>query len=78
MPEDIAIYHCQGRPFPKSMMHMHIPPISKKIINFTSLFVQFTFLCLIYIPSLPPYFDHDAFTHHAIYILDHCQECLWF
>ena len=24
------------------------------------------FLCLIYVLLLPPYFDHDAFIHHAL------------
>jgi len=42
---------------------MHIPPISAKFINFHPYFCYLSFLGF-------PYFDHDAFTHHALHVLD--------
>jgi len=41
---------------------MHILPISAKFIKLP-IFVLFCFLA-------SPYFDHDAFTHHALHVLD--------
>jgi len=43
-------------PFP---LNLYISPYFQKITFFPNL----RFL-------LPPYFDHDAFMHHALYILD--------
>jgi len=58
---------------PKPIMHIayssyfhkicKIPPITAKFINFPMIFIQFTFFA-------SPYFDHDAFTHHALHVMD--------
>src|SRR6218665_3342724 len=39
---------------------LHIPPIFTKLRNFPPIYVFF----------IPPYFEHDAFTHHALCLLD--------
>src|SRR6218665_873749 len=49
------------------MMHIEFPPYFGKILKFPPIFVQFTcFLKLICVYSLPLYFYHDAFMHHAL------------
>ena len=56
---------------------MHFPPLSEhlsesveNVHNFPTIFVKF--LCVL--PHLcifaSPYFDHDAFMHHTIHVLD--------
>jgi len=37
---------------------------------YPSIFIQFSFFLLIYDFLLPPYFDNDAFMHHALHVLD--------
>ena len=57
-----------GASFPlKPMMHIEFPHISAKCINFLlfSLNVFFPNLCFCF-----PYFDHDAFMHHALEVID--------
>src|SRR6218665_3305789 len=59
----------QGRPFPlKPMMYIELPPYFRKIYKFPPIFLQFT--CLL--PKLrffaSPYFDDDAFMHHALHV----------
>ena len=68
-----------GASIPLSQCILHItpisqkihkfPPISSKIISkFSSIFVQIMcFGQLTFLPS--PYFDHDAFVHHALHVL---------
>src|SRR6218665_435114 len=62
---------------PKPMMHM--PPISNNIYNpptFAKMFnlSLFSFNLLLFSLNLhffiSPYFDHDAFTHYALHVLD--------
>jgi len=54
---------------PKSMTHiLYIPPIYTKFINSPifdkfRIFVEFTYFA-------SPYFDHDAFIHHALHVLN--------
>jgi len=63
--------HNQGRPSPviESIMHIaYFSPISTKFIHFPY-FCKIYFFCLIYV-SCSPYFDHEAFMHHALQVLD--------
>jgi len=66
---------------PKSMMHIAYSPYFNKIYKFPPLFPLkmfqfFPYLSSIYVffLNLPfllaPYFDHDAFMHHALHVLD--------
>src|SRR6218665_3066713 len=64
---------------PKRMMHIAYSPHFHKIYKFLLYFhkiytfppisTKFTFLGLIYVFCFP-YFDHDAFMHHTLHILD--------
>jgi len=65
----------------KPMMHIaYFPsPYFNKIYNFPLFwqnllifpyFRSIDIFCLIYVFLLPPYFDHDAFMHHALHVLD--------
>ena len=48
--------------------NFHFPYFSKYSLSFRKIFVfLFTyFMCI----SFPPYFDHDAFMHHSMHVLD--------
>ena len=48
---------------------LHIPPFSTKFIS-SSLFAQNLGFLLNLRYLLPPCFDHDAFMHHALHVLD--------
>ena len=67
----IELPHCMGRGIHPSelMMHIAYSPYFPKIFKCRPIFVQFTFLCLIYVFA-SPYFDHDVFMHHALHVLD--------
>ena len=63
---------------PKPMMHIAYSlcfhevyefPLCPQNFKISPIFVQFMFFFLIYIFVLPPYFDHDAFTHLALHVL---------
>src|SRR6218665_2256373 len=43
-------------------------PLFSQNIYFPHIFVQFTFFA-------SPYFDHDAFMHHALHVLDSRSPC---
>ena len=45
-------------------------PISANFFNFLHIFVQFTSFGLNLRFFGFPYFDHDAFTHHTLHVLD--------
>jgi len=51
------------------MKFINFPPISAKCIN-SPYFLSIDFIGLIYLFLLPPYFDHAAFMHHALHVLD--------
>jgi len=51
-------------------MHIAYSPYFCKIYKFPRIFIRLTFFGLIYPFFTSPYFDHDAFTHHAIHVLD--------
>jgi len=64
---------------PKPMMHVAYSPYFHKIYKFPYISVKFInfflfsynlLFCFIHVFFAPPYFDHDAFTHHALHILD--------
>ena len=59
--------------FPLFREHYYFPPTSS---NFSPLFQKFT--CILHALScisFPPYFDHDAFMHHTMHVLD-APSCL--
>src|SRR6218665_1771993 len=49
---------------------IHLSTYFRKIYQFNPISTKFTFFGLIYVFLLPPYFDHDAFMHHALHVLD--------
>jgi len=69
----------QGRPSPMPMTHIAYSPISTKCINyplfstkiykFLPTFVHFAFWLNLRLFA-SPYYDHDAFTHLVLHVLD--------
>jgi len=64
---------------PKPMMHIVyslyfpkkcFPLFPQNLYIFPYISAKFMFLGLIYGFLLPPYFDHDAFMHHALHVPD--------
>ena len=65
---------------PKPMMHIayspyfyniyKFHPYFRKMYTFPPISAKFMFFCLVYVFFIPPYFDHDAFMHHALHVLD--------
>ena len=62
-------------PRPKSMMHIAYShaPYFHKTYKFTLLFPQNLRFLLNFRVFASPYFDHDAFMHHALHVLDGIQ-----
>ena len=60
---------------------LHFPPIWKNLLFAPTFltspdFVKFTCFCILYMFFILPYFDHDAFKHHTMHVLDapvHCH-----
>src|SRR6218665_235278 len=60
-------------PFPKKFSDFHLPKFMMsffshrlQILNFPLTCFFTYFMCI----SFPPYFDHDAFMHHTMHVLD--------
>src|SRR6218665_625307 len=68
-------YFCTGASIPfKAMMHIAYSPYFRKMYKFPPILFKFPYFYLIYFFS-SPYFDHDAFMHHALHVLDaHASE----
>src|SRR6218665_1582870 len=59
--------YCISPLFPQ--IYIFSPPYFRKIYQFSPISVQFT-SCLLNLRFFLPYFDHDAFMHHALHSLD--------